>query len=102
MQEKEKVKVVNEEKCNEEDCNNPALVKCIENKKNYCHTHAVLLNVNGAGLEDDFYHFKFLNPEFCKICNKEIVKFKSYIYCGKCDKVLCNKCYFNSKKHECW
>lgn len=37
--------------------------KCIENGEKYCNNCKILMNVNGAGMEIDDYHFKKLKGE---------------------------------------
>ena len=44
-------------KCESMDCMNKAEYKCIENEKRYCRNCKILMNVNGAGIEIDDYHF---------------------------------------------
>ncbi len=40
------------------DCGDEAEYQCIENQEKYCRNCKILMNVNGAGMEIDDYHFK--------------------------------------------
>ena len=42
------------------DCGDKAEYQCIENQEKYCRNCKILMNVNGAGMEIDDYHFKKL------------------------------------------
>ena len=42
------------------DCGDKAEYQCIENQNKYCRNCKILMNVNGAGMEIDDYHFKKL------------------------------------------
>lgn len=41
-----------------ESCGDKAEYQCIENQEKYCRNCKILMNVNGAGIEIDDYHFK--------------------------------------------
>jgi len=43
---------------NECECGNKGKYQCIEDENCYCRNCAILMNVNGAGIEEDDYHFK--------------------------------------------
>lgn len=44
--------------CETLGCGDKAEYQCIENQEKYCRNCKILMNVNGAGMEIDDYHFK--------------------------------------------